>query len=406
MSPRLRVTLLACIILVGCDAAPEELDGSVGADAWTPPVDAGPDAGPPAELDGYIDWQMHAGGIPGAAIAIVKDGAIAMTRTYGYADLEAMRPVDDHTLFIMASISKTMAVTRAMELVEQGLLDLDVPVETYLAYPVRHPSYPDVAITMRMLLTHTSGLEDNFALLGMATTSGSDPTVTLADFAEGYVVPGGAYYDPTNWNTRPGTSYDYCNAGFGVVGAVIEAAGDAPFNIQTEMGILEPLAMDGAGWFLSEVDASRLATPYAYNGRSYYALAQSGFAFYPASSLRVSVVGLSRFLIAIGNGGELDGTRILTQESVDEMLRHQVPGIDTRQDLTFRERYVNGHLYVGHSGSTFGGSTQMLLSREGTHGIILLTNSDAYVRSRLGMPAGDDAMEAILVRLDEEALAL
>ncbi len=242
-------------------------------------------------------------------------------------------------------------------------------------------------------------------MLSHVTTSDRDPDVSLADFAQGYLTPGGAYDEGHNWGAAPGTRYSYCNAGFGVVGAVLEAAGGQDFRDQTRLGIFEPLAMDGAGWFLADVDASRLATPYAY-GRRFMALPQNGFAFYPASSLRVSIDGLARFLIAIGQGGVLDGARILSQASVDEILRHQIPGIDARQALTFRDRYVNGHLYVGHSGETFGGSTQMLLSREGTHGILLLTNSDAYVRSTFGQNAGSDAMEAILSRLDEEALAL
>lgn len=403
-SLRFSAVLAASCLLVACDAAPDEPDASLPIDA-SPRHDAGTDAGPPEDFDAFIEWEMQAGGIPGAAVAIIHDGAIARVGTYGYADIESMRVVDEHTLFIMASVSKTMAVTRAMQLVEQGLLDLDAPVETYLGYSVRHPSYPDVPITTRMLLTHTSGLEDDLVTLARLTTT-ADPTVTLADFAEGYLTPSGAYYDTTNWGERPGTSRAYCNAAFGVIGAVLEAAGGQDYRAQTQSGIFEPVDMDGAGWFLSEVDRSRLATPYTYDGRRFAPLEQHGFAFYPASSLRVSITGLARFLIAIGSGGEIDGQRILAAESVDEILRPQVPAIDSGQDLTFHDRYVGGHRYVGHSGETFGGSTQMLLSREGTHGIILLTNSDAYVRSTFGIRAGDDAMEAILRRLDEEALAL
>ncbi len=399
---RLALLWLVLPVLAACDSAPvEELDAGVHTDARP-----APDAGPPEDLDGYLEWQMRAGGIPGAAMAIVKDGEIAWVGTYGYADLEAMRPVDEHTLFIVASISKTMAAVRAMQLVEAGMLDLDVPVETYLPYEVRHPEHPDVPITTRMLLTHTSGLEDNFILLGRATTYGTDPTETLTGFAEGYVTPGGAYYGDSNWGSAPSTRRSYCNAGFGVVGDVLERAGGENLRAQTRASIFEVVGMDGAGWFLEEVDLERLATPYAYNGRSYTAQPQNGFAFYPASSLRVSVIGLSRFLITIWNAGELEGARILSAESVAELLRAQVPALDAGQALTFSERRVNGHLYIGHSGSTFGGSAQMLLSREGDHGILLLTNSDAYVRDRLGQPAGGDAMEAILRRLDEEALAL
>jgi CubicO group peptidase (beta-lactamase class C family) len=273
---------------------------------------------------------------------------------------------------------------------------------------MRHPSFPDVPITTRMLLTHTSGLEDDFLMLGAVTDNGNDPTMTLAEFTESYATPGGAHYGDDNWGAAPGTRRSYCNAGFGAVGAVLEAAGDASLREQTEAAIFDVLDMDGAGWFLADIDLSRVATPYTWGGRgdSYTPQQQTGMAFYPAGSLRVSVTGLARFLLAIDGGGALDGARILTEESVAETLRIQFPDVSGSQALTWSRRRVADHLYIGHSGSTLGGSTQMLLSTEGTHGIILLTNSDAYLRSLLGREEGDRAMEAILERLDAEALAL
>lgn len=393
----------ACL-LVACVEAPIDVpDAAARPDAQVVRRDAGPDAGPPADLDGYVEWQMAAGGIPGAAAAIVKDGAVVWTGTYGLADVESGRPVDDQTLFLVASISKTMVAVRALQLVEAGLLDLDAPLETYLPYAVRHPDYPDVAITTRMLLTHTGGLADNLIELGGASTE-DDPTETLAGFAEGYVTPGGAYWGEGNWGAAPGTSRSYCNAAFGVLGDVLERAGGASFPAQTREHVFEAIDMDGAGWLLSEVDRARLATPYAYAGRgAYTALPPGGYAFYPATSLRVSVTGLSRFLAALARGGEVDGMRLLSEASVTELFRVQFPGISRGQALTFYSRTVNGQSYIGHSGSAAGNSAQMLLSAEGTHGIVLLTNSDAYLRSRLGLEEGDRAMEAILERLDEEA---
>lgn len=389
------------LALPACDDVALSLDAGAREDARpTPRLDAGP---PPEDLDGFIEWHMAAGGLPGAAVAIVRPAGADLVRTYGYADLESERLVDAHTLFIMASISKTVAAVRAMQLVEQGLLDLDAPLETYVGYAVRHPEHPETPITARMLLTHTSGLEDRFATLADVTTHGSDPEETLAEFSEGYTVPGGAHYDPDNWGPAPATRRVYANAGFGVLGHVLEAAGGADFRAQTDEGVFAPLALDGAGWFLADVDADRLATPYAYGGRRYTALEHSGFAFYPASSLRISITGLARFAAALLAGGALDGARVLEEASVEEMLRPQVPDVSSGQALAFSNRTVGGHPYVGHSGSTFGGSTQLLLSREGTHAILLITNSDAYIRSRLGMPEGADAMEAILARLDAEA---
>lgn len=382
--------VLAC---VACDAP------AADPDAGPAPVDANV---PPEELDAYLEWEMRQGGIPGAAMAIVRGTEIAWIGTYGYADIDAMVAVDESTLFAVASISKTITVVRAMQLVEEGALDLDAPIETYVPYAVRHPGFPDDPITLRLLFTHTSGLADNWLQLAESTTDG-DPTETFTEFAEGYVLEGGEHYSPGNWGAEPGTDRDYCNAGFGIVGDAIERAGGASFRDQTRDHVLAPLGMDGAGWWLADLDPAHLAIPYGWNGRFYRPVMHTGMSFYPAGSLRVSIVGLARFLLAIGNGGALEGARVLEQASTDEMLRIQLPDVARYQALSWIERRVNDHLYIGHSGETAGGSSIMLWSREGTHGILLLTNSDAYLRSTFGMNEGQASMDAILARLDREA---
>jgi CubicO group peptidase (beta-lactamase class C family) len=389
-----RVSLLLLVALA-CDGPAEVPE----VDAYVPPP---VDGGPPADLDGYIEWQMDAGGIPGVAIALLEGDQITEIHTYGFADVENEVPVDEHTIFLVASVSKTIAVGRVMQLVEDGLLDLDAPIETYVPYTVRHPAHPDAVITLRMLLTHTSGLDDTWSMLARATTSGTDPVETLSGFSEGYVIEGGAYWSELNWKAQPSTDREYCNAAFAIVGDAIERAGGASFREQTSTSIFEALEMDGAGWFIADVDPARLAVPYSFTGRLFTPYPQTGLAFYPAGSLRVSVTGIARYLLAIGNGGALGGSRILEQASVDEMLRIQFPEVSRGQALTFSQERINDHLYIGHSGSTSGGAAQILWSTEDALGIVLLTNSDAYIRSRLGFPEGEDAMTRILERLDEE----
>lgn len=400
-----RWPLVLLALALACEGPTPAPDASTATHADAAPGDAGlpPEALPPEDLEGFIAWHAERGGLPGVATAIVRPDEIAFVGTHGFADLEAGREVDERTLFIMASVSKTFAAVRAMQLVEAGALDLDAPVDAVLPYALRHPEHPDAPISTRMLLNHVSGLEDAFATLAEVTTAGSDPEVPMAAFAEGYTAEGGDWYAPGNWGAAPGTRHSYCNAGYAVVGHVVEVAGDASFRAQTEAAIFEPLALDGAGWFLADVDEARLATPYSYNGRRHAPLPQNGFSYYPASSLRISITGLARYAQMLLRGGELDGVRVLREESVDELLRLQVPELDRGQALSFSERGVGGQRYVGHSGSTFGGSTQLLLDRERAHAILLITNSDAYVRSRFGLTEGRDAMEAILRRLDEEA---
>lgn len=391
------VVLLSLALALGCEPGGDEPLGDAGA----PQVDASPyDAGPPPEdLAGFVDWHMRAGGIRGLAAAITTPDGTALTLLRGEAR-EGV-PVGEHTLFVLASISKTFTGTMVMQLVEDGLLDLDAPVDDYLPYSVRHPAHPGVAVTTRMLLTHTTGLRDDFALLGMVSTAGMDPTVTLADFSRDYVA------DAAHWSAAPGTAYEYCNAGYGILGHLVEAISGEDFRARSEARLLAPLDLDGAGWFLEDVELERIATPYAWAMRTdrYSPLEHGGYAFYPASSLRASVAGMARYARAVARGYELDGARVLSMELSDEMRRVPFPDVRRDQALAWSHDTINDHRFIHHSGATNGGSTQLYVGEDGVS-IVVLTNSDAYIRSRLGMPEGADALRAILQRLDREADSL
>lgn len=359
---------------------------------------------PPADLGGFVDWQMRAGGVPGLAAAILVDGEVAWTGTYGFADIEARRPVTEDTLFSVASVSKTIAAVPLLRLIEDGLVGLDDDASAHLGFPLVHPEHATTPITVRMLMTHTSGLADNWPVLGSVTAEG-DPTVGLDDFAAGYVTAGGAYFDPSNFGAEPGTAWDYCNAAFGVLGHLVENVSGVSLRERSQADVFDPLAMDSTGWFLADVDADRLATLYTYNRvrDEHLPLEQTGYGHYPAGGLRTSLNDLVRFLRAFMNGGELDGARVLEAETVAMLFELQAPELSRRQGLVWRYDAVGGRRYVGHSGATIGGSAQMLFRPEDGVGVILMTNGDSYIRARLGFDEGRDALEAILVRLGAES---
>lgn len=398
-----RVGLLATVgplALAGCggtDFAPLDAssDALVLARDAQPRADAGP---PPADLEGFVRWQMDAGGILGLAAAITTPDRTVLTLTLGEAS-EGV-PVDAHTQFILASISKTFAATAILQAVEDGQLDLDAPLEDVLGYPARNPAFPDVPVTTRMLLTHTAGLHDDLVYLGMAGTTGTDPTTTLDAFAREYLA------DPAHWYAEPGTSYEYSNAGFGIVGAVCEAATARDFRAFTEERIFAPLALDGAAWFIEDLDLSRVATPQAWNARTGFTpLEQQGFAYYPAGTLRVSIDGMARYARAVARGLELDGVRVLSDASFTELVRVPFPSVASWQAHGWEHEGFHGRTWLHHSGSTNGGSTQIYVGEDGVS-IIVLTNSDAYIRNLLGFTEGAAAIRAILERLDDEATAM
>jgi len=355
------------------------------------------DAGtPPEELAGFVALHMAEGGILGLSAATFREGAIDRVHAFGRA--EETRPVDEHTLFLVASVSKTVTGALALQLAETGQLDLDADVSSYLGASFRHPAFPDVPITARMLASHTSGLVDDWFALGAVTVEG-DATLPLATFAEDYAA------DAAHWGDRaPGTARVYCNAGFGVLGAVIEAAGDAPLPAQAEARIFGPLALDGASFLLRDTDLSRLASEQAWaRAGGFASLPHRGYGFYPATSLRISATGLGRWALASARGGELEGTRLFAPEWASETQRDQFPAASRGQHFVWYAMTRLGTTWNGHTGSSHGSSALVLVRQSDQSGLALLTNSDAYLRSRFGDESGARAIDAIAARLLAES---
>ena len=110
-------------------------------------------------LDGFLPYALRTGDIPGAVVTVVKDGQLLTARGFGFADVEKRTPVDpERTLFRPGSVSKLVTWTAAMQLVEQGKLDLDRDVNTYLDFKI--PEYDGKPVTLRQLMTHTAGFEE------------------------------------------------------------------------------------------------------------------------------------------------------------------------------------------------------------------------------------------------------
>lgn len=389
---------LLSVLVLGCTPMEAPLDAGAEDAPRSDAPRIGRDAGPPPEdLLGFIDWQMSEGGIYGLSAATFRDGEIDRVIARGHADETTL--VDEHTLFLVASVSKTVVAALLLQLVEAGQLDLDADVATYLGRPMRHPDFPDTVITTRMLATHTSGLIDDWLALGDVTVSGMDSPMRLAEFTEGYLEGERAQY---HWgDAAPGSSREYCNAGFGILGAIVEAAGGAPLPEQAEARIFAPLDLDGASFHLADADVSRIAPEHSFNrtARTYSAQPNRGYGFYPATSLRISVTGLSRWVLGHALGGELEGTRFLAPESMALLETAAFPMLSTGQHFVWYNERAGGMVWNGHTGSSIGATAIVIYRAAERAGLVLLTNSDASIRNRLGDSSGNDAIDAIVDRL-------
>ena len=233
----------------------------------------------------------------------------------------------------IASVSKLVVAIGVMKLVEQGKLDLERDIASYLGWPIRNPAFPDRPITLRQLLSHTSSLRD------------SD---------DAYVVPLGvtlrqALADPAAWDAEhgPGEGYfAYSNFNFPVIASVMEQATGERFDLWMRREVLQPMKLDACfNWPACSDAALAKAVVLTQDGKpvrddlagkrpdcpvfvregepcdlSRLKLGENGALFSPQGGLRISARGLARVGRMLLNGGTLDGERILSRRSVEIML--------------------------------------------------------------------------------------
>ncbi len=331
-------------------------------------------------LDAYILNKMEEEHISGLGAALVKDGELLWFGNYGLANREENIPVTDSTMYMLASVSKTITVTAVMQLYEDGLFELDNPVNDYLPFDVYNPNYPDSVITIKQLLTHTSAIRDNWDLLPY---SDGDASIPLGDFLFDYLSVDGVDYDAAlNFaGFAPNTTYEYCNVAVALLGYLVEEISGQPFNEYCHENIFEPLCMDNTGWFLREIDTSLVAHPYSYSGSEYVDNGLYGYADYPDGQLRTTVLSLTKFMYAHMNYGNFDGYQLLDSTTVALMRSEIVPDIVDLQGLIFYAYEDAYGTWWGHNGGDLGVSTDMYFNDETKTGLIMLTNSDANHQS-------------------------
>lgn len=284
----------------------------------------------PTDLRSFFESRMEQCGFPGLAVALIKNGEVSWAEGFGVMDVDTGEPVTADTLFHIASVSKPVVATAVMQLAERELLPLDADIEAFLPFDVSNPSYLDVPITARILLTHSSSLQDDWegCLTGLYTheTGGGDSPIRLEEFVRGYLEPGGRWYNKSaNYlDAAPGTVYEYCNVGYALLGALVEHVSGEPFDVYCRERIFEPLGMTETNWLISQVDEQHLASPHAQE-KDLRKLPHFSYPDYPSGSLRTSVVEYARFVSATLAMGVHPGGRILEEDTVREMWKPQIP---------------------------------------------------------------------------------
>ena len=344
--------LIAALLLSGCHSAEKEFEKDMGA---------------------YLA-EIEAAGV---TCAVVKDNKVIYHHNFGVKDLATKEPVDDQTLWRIASISKSFTATSLLQLVEQGKLSLKDDVSDLLGFTVRNPKYPDIPITLEMLLSHTSSINDSQGYWTTIDIINPDINTSAGECYNDYAPGSGGY--------------EYCNLNLNLAGTILERVSGERFDQYVVNHVLRPLGLYG-GYCVDSLDKSRFAHLYswdtdnqkfvdnydeAYAPRSEkvanYTMGHDALIFSPTGGMKISGLDLARYMTMHMNYGTTpDGVRIISEESSRDM---QVPRSEPEHyglNLWLADDYVPGNTLVGHTGGAYGLSSAMFFHPEDKYGFVII----------------------------------
>ena len=337
----------------------------IGLNSVSPAAQAPATRGRFEALASLAEAKMREYGVPGVAIGIIENGVVT-TRGLGVTNLEDALPINEHTVFPIASISKTFAATAMMRLVEQGKVDLKATVRTYLPdFRVRDEAVSR-QVTVWNLLTHSSGWEGQVS----GPERGED---TLRNFVA-TVMPDLMQVAPS------GAAWSYNNAGFSVAGRVIEAVTGTSINRAIRDLVFTPVGLEHAGTTAGDFIVNRFAAGHSADPQNRTILNRP---FSPATSVTAGGVGLcitdlmKYASFHMGDGTGAGGARVLTPASLEQMRTAQLHKQATDDDIgiAWHLRTV-GPLKVAAHGGTLGGHILLLeIVPERNFAIGILTNA-------------------------------
>jgi CubicO group peptidase (beta-lactamase class C family) len=304
-----------------------------------------------AFFDGLVPLQMERSDVAGATVLVMKDGAELLKKGYGYSDITKKSPVDpDTSMFRLASISKLFTWVSVMQLCEQGKLDIDADVNKYLDFEIA-PAFGK-PITLRHLMTHTGGFEEVLHDIIFINPKNAH---SLRDFI---------MQNQPRRMYPPGEIPAYSNYGVGLAGYIVERVSAEPFEQYVSEHIFLPLGMKHSSF--NEPMTAELA-PYVSDG--YRATTEKpaiGFEIFnpaPAGGISSAAGDMEKFALALLNGGELDGHRILKTETRDAMWTRQFGTSDALppQCMGFYQTWRNNLHFIGHDGDLIAFHSMFLL---------------------------------------------
>lgn len=313
--------------------------------------------------------------VVGISVAVVKKNKIVYSHAFGLANIEANMPLSTDNLFRIASISKSFSATSIMQLVEAGKVSLDADFSDLVGFKVRNPNFPETPITLRMVMSHTSSVNDSQGYFNFDVIKPE----TNPDWAKCYN------------QYEPGKGYEYCNLNYNMVGAVIERLSGERFDMYVRHHVLEPLNLYG-GYCVDSLDATRFATLYEYDSSTRkftpspmaytqrreelrnYIFGQSTPVFSPTGGMKISAIDLAKVMMMHMNQGKYNGVRIISKKSAKTMQTKIAEEEGYGLAISNLDDLIPGLTMTGHTGSAYGLYSAMFFNRKKNFGIVVITN--------------------------------
>lgn len=347
---------------------------------------SGPALANEAELDQIftplIEEMMTEHDVQGFVFSVVSKDDVLFKKAFGIKNMYTNEPEDGESLFHMASVTKTFVGTALMQLHEQGLLDVDKPVVDVVPYFVLVDNrYKD--LTIRQFASHISGMPDFDSDPWHNPQYGEE---ALERFVRNFISHKFLTHEP-------GTSFQYCNTGYELLGDVIAKAAGISFEDYVLQNILIPTGMINSTLLIQEADMTKLnslhrphedglrvADVYPYNR-------MHG----PSSTLISNIDDMSRWVMLNLNGGTLDGNRVLKKETLDAMWQ---PALGKFEQIGFswQRRMQGGYQTIFHGGND-GFKSYIIMIPELDIGFVMMSNTSSQPYHEFAQEIADKLIE-------------
>jgi CubicO group peptidase (beta-lactamase class C family) len=322
-----------------------------------------------------IQQIMKSNPVVGLSVAVVKNNKIIYNQSFGLKDLENNVPLNNESIFRIASISKSFTATAIMQLVAKKQLNLDQDVSELIGFKVRNPKFPNKVITLKMILSHRSSINDSE---GYFNLDAIDPNKN------------------PNWancynNYEPDNGYMYCNLNYNMAGAILEKITGKRFDLYIKQQILDPLGLYG-GYNVNLLDSSLFAKIYEYNKDSAkfinspdayakkkveidnYTIGRTTPIFSPTGGMKISAHDLAEYMIMHSRFGKNKGQRIMPKKLAKQMQAVLSVQEGYGMAIETTSKLIKGKSMIGHTGSAYGLNSIMFFEPKEKFGIVVICN--------------------------------